>query len=376
MADEKNIIKTLDTPESEVEAESESSDRALLLESTEENQDVSEIISKLSGQQKVAAILVAMGKDAASKLLQYFSKEDLHLLIGQAQALPNMRLEDFEILVNQFEDSFAKGVSLSEVGERFRQLIMDTLPSEQALEILNPQNKKITGLSIQRAMDGMTAEKIHAYIGSEHPQVIAYILSKLPQNISAELLLLQDIEMRANILHRQLRIKEITPATESLLESALLTIFTKNDGSSDSANYNQIASILNELNKSVIDETLEKLKVLTPEDIDSLKARIFIFEDIAKLSKKSCAILFNDMPIETTTLALRNTSEELKTIILDSLSPRSRRMVETELEAEDENITQIDIEKAHKTVAQAAIKLIERGAIQVQNETNDENSSI
>ncbi len=93
---------------------------------------VSGVIDTLSGPQKAAAILVAIGRPSASRLLKHFNAEDLRKLAGHARTLEPISPLDFEHLVKQFEDSFAEGAPVSEAAQRFEGLLREALPQDEA----------------------------------------------------------------------------------------------------------------------------------------------------------------------------------------------------------------------------------------------------
>lgn len=66
------------------------------------------LVDTLTGPQKAAAILVAIGRPAASRLLKHFNAEDLRKLAGHARTLEPISPLDFEQLVKQFEDPLPK----------------------------------------------------------------------------------------------------------------------------------------------------------------------------------------------------------------------------------------------------------------------------
>lgn len=73
------------------------------------------LVDTLTGPQKAAAILVAIGRPAAARLLKHFNAEDLRKLAGHARTLEPISPLDFEHLVKQFEDPLPKA-------RRFRKL--------------------------------------------------------------------------------------------------------------------------------------------------------------------------------------------------------------------------------------------------------------
>ncbi|CAM1630486.1 MULTISPECIES: flagellar motor switch protein FliG [Bartonella] len=324
----------------------------------------SSVIDSLTGQQKVAALLVAMGKPAAAKILKHFSPDDLRRLSGQAHTLPNISLADFDILVHQFEDAFAEGVSFSQAGERFDNLVQETLPEDEAAKILDPNaTPAIPEESLWEIMGKMSAEELQDHLSQEHPQVIAYIVSKLPSDLAAKLLLLQTMAERGDIIFRTLHLRSVMPIVDELLDKALRPELMQKNETADQSHYGEIANILNQLDKSEIDEMLASLDGLDPEDLEKIKSKLFVFEDIPRLSARARLLLFDDIPADVIITALRNADKETTETILGSLSQRSRRMVEAELKSPNDMITQADITNARRTIAQQAIKLSSEGKI-------------
>ena len=68
--------------------------------------------------QKAAAILVAMGKPSASKLLKFFKQEELKALIEGARLLRTIDQSDLEKIVAEFEAEFTEGAGLLDSADR------------------------------------------------------------------------------------------------------------------------------------------------------------------------------------------------------------------------------------------------------------------
>src|SRR5690606_40563242 len=71
----------------------------------------------LTRPQKAAAILVAMGKPSASRLLKFFKQEELKSLIEGARMLRTIPQADLERIVAEFEAEFTEGAGLIRSGE-------------------------------------------------------------------------------------------------------------------------------------------------------------------------------------------------------------------------------------------------------------------
>lgn len=327
-------------------------------ETTSEKPKTSSVIDNLTGQQKVAALLVAMGKPAAAKVLKHFSPEDLRRLSGQAHTLPNITPDDFDILVRQFEDAFAEGASFSQAGERFDTLVQETLPEDEAAKVLDPNATPALPLeSLWDIMGKMSAEELQNYLSQEHPQVLAYIISRLPSDLAAKLLLAQTMAIRGDVIRRTLHLRAVLPVVDEILDQALRPLFSQKGDAAEQSHYGEVATILNQLDKSDVDEMLASLDGLDPDDLEKIKSKLFVFDDIPRLTARARLLLFDDIPTDVIITALRGADKNIVDVILSSLSQRSRRMVEAELKSPNDVLTQVDITNARRTIAQDAIKL-------------------
>src|SRR5690348_9984817 len=67
----------------------------------------------LSGTEKVAVLLLALGKDRSAKLLKKFDPEELKQLTRSAADLRPVRMSDLETLVEEFAQTFSSGVGFA-----------------------------------------------------------------------------------------------------------------------------------------------------------------------------------------------------------------------------------------------------------------------
>ena len=66
----------------------------------------------LTQAEKAAAVLLAMGKGVAGRLLKYFTQAELQTIISSAQALRAIPPDELLGLVAEFEDLFTEGAGL------------------------------------------------------------------------------------------------------------------------------------------------------------------------------------------------------------------------------------------------------------------------
>jgi len=323
------------------------------------------LVDTLTGPQKAAAILVAIGRPAAARLLKHFNAEDLRKLAGHARTLEPISPLDFEHLVKQFEDSFVEGAPVSEAAQRFEGLLREALPQEEVDAVLEDRvQPQLVQESVWVQLARLPVESLQAYLTDQHPQIIAYIVSKLPSDLAARLFVVLPPQLRNAVVQRSLHIGNVAPAAAELLEDVLRRdLLGRSDSGPVKAHHGQIANIFNQLDRSEMEELMASLEDLNRDDLNRIKAKLFTFEDIERLSQRARLLLFDEVQTEQIATALRGADTRLQELVLSSLSTRGRRMVETELGAEQGNITAQNIADARRTIARIAIDLSERGII-------------
>ncbi len=337
--------------------------------SDQETPQSASAIQDLSGPEKVAALLVAIGRPSASRLLKHFTADDLRSLAGHARKLEPITPGDFEELVKQFENAFADGAPVSEAGMRFEGLLRETLSAEDASAVIeNRRPELLTQESVWDQLPRIPADVLHTYLVAQHPQVTAYVISRLPSDIAAKLLIRFSAPERSAIIQRTLHIRKVGPSISAMLETLLQREVTgKDNTSAQKSHHGTIANIINQLEKSEIDELLAGLTDLGVDDLAKIKAKLFTFEDIARISQRARLVLFDEIQTDVVTTALHGCEPQLQELILQSLSTRGRRMVETELSSQT-NINANAVTEARRVIARTAIGLADRGDLKLDAE--------
>lgn len=323
----------------------------------------------LTQPQKAAAILVAMGKPAAGRLLKYFKQEELKRLIEGARQLRRIPQGDLERIVEEFEAEFAEGVGLLDSADQMDTILSETLSTEEIDAIMAPKQEKAAPAEEQPVwptVEKLEPARVAAFLEQEHPQAAAFVLTRLDNAAAAAVLVALPKPARAEIVKRMLAIGKPPPAAEKLIERQIRQRLLAESATRDtSTGQTRVASVLNELDKGELDELLGDLEKSGAPDLDKVKARLFAFDDIVLLDQRSRVALFDGIAADMVTLALRGAPAELAEAVLSAIGARSRRMIESELASGADGVPQDSILRARKSIASSAIRLANEGAIEL-----------
>jgi flagellar motor switch protein FliG len=327
----------------------------------------------LHGPDRAAALLLAMGKPVASRLLKRMDSAELKEIARAASALGTISATDLEHLIEEFAGEFAAGMSLMGTADEVEKLLTGILPGEQISDIMADVlgQKTTTTSGVWERASQIAEAPLAEFLASEHPQTSALILTKMRSDAAANVLGKMPPELRHKLMRRMMSLKPVTPAALRILESsmhdALLTTLGRN-AASDA--YLRMADILNRMEPDQTDGILAAIEEGRPDVAKALRRLLFRFEDLTKLPPKALATIFDQIPAEQVVQALRGVEGELLEMVLSSIATRSRRMVEHELQSEGE-VDPRAVSEARRRVSDRAMELISKGEIQLNASENE-----
>lgn len=321
----------------------------------------------LSQADKAAAVLLAMGKGVAGKLLKYFTQAELQTIIASAQTLRTIPPDELTELVNEFEDLFTEGTGLMDNAKAIEGILEEGLTPEEVDGLLGRSTAfQAYEASIWERLQDADPDFISKFLMREHPQTVAYILSMLPSSFGAKVLLKLPESRRADIMNRTVNLKNVSPKAAQIIENRVQDLIAEIEAERTSNGSTKVAELMNELDKPEVDTLLSSLESISKESVNKVRPKIFLFEDLLSMPQRSRVMLLNDISAEILTMALRGAPNEIKECVLAAISPRQRRMIESDLQAGTAGVNPREIAIARRAVAQEAIRLANLGQIQLK----------
>lgn len=323
--------------------------------------------SDLTRSQKAAAILVAMGKPSAGKLLKFFKPEELKSLMEAARSLKTIPQSELEKIVAEFEDEFAEGAGLLDSNEQMRGILSEAMTPDEMNALMEDGTPAPVGEEappIWPQLEALPPERLAGLVQAEHPQTIAMILTNIAPQAAAGAVAQLPKNVRGEAVKRMIALGPVPEKARSIVENQLRARLEDKSAVKDtSAGQVRVAGVLNELDKDLLDEVMEDVQAAGATDLEALRSRLFSFEDIVMLDQRGRVSLFDNLPADLVTTALRGASPELVEAILGALGARSRRMIEAELKDTTITVPADEVNKARKNIASTAIRLSNEGAI-------------
>ncbi len=329
---------------------------------TETHVSVPSAQRKLTGTEKAAAILLAVGKENASKILAQLDDEEIRTIARSASdlgAIPQSALDDIaeEFVIKVTVDGGLRGSS-----EHVERLLEEIMSPQQVKQIMADVRARMNEAVWPRLVE-LPAHLLAQFLNKEHPQVITYVLSKASAGLSAEVVALFPNHLRNEVMRRMLTNKLVTQQSLRLLEQVLRDeLLLKVAKTTGQDTHERVAKIVNKLSKKEMEEVLDSIGASRPKAAETVRALLFTFDDIRKLPPKTRVALFESIEADKLVPALSGADAEMKEFILSSVPSRTRRVIEQDLAAAPP-LTEKEVEKARREIADFALQLADQGAI-------------
>ncbi len=317
----------------------------------------------MNGAEKVAALLLGMGKPLASRLLKHFDAVELKLITRAAAALGAIPIDTLETLVEELASQFSNGIDLLGSAAEVEHLLGSVLPPDQVADIMSDalgSSNSSTWVRLSEVPEATLAD----YVAGEHAQTAALILSRLTPAAAARTLALLPAAQSADLTRRMLTLRHVSEPTIRILETKLrddLLINAKGDAGGSV--HTRMADILNRMETDQMEHVLNTLAETRPDDAAALRAKLFVFADVVKLSAKGRSVLFDKVPTETVVLALQGTEAEFRDTVLSAIGARARRLIENELK--NASASAKEVGAARRSIATTVLEMAGRGEIEI-----------
>ena len=183
-------------------------------------------------------------------------------------------------------------------------------------------------------MRKMDPSQIISFIKDEHPQIIAIVLAYLPSDLASNVLASMQEEVQGTVAERIGMMGRVNPdavrLVEGILQRKMSNVLVTTE-SSYIGGIDPLISIIQRTDRQTEKILLEAIEERDPKLAETIRANLFLFEDVAKIDDRSLQVVLRGQP-QDLAMSLKRVSEEVHEKVLGNLSRRAAQMLEEELE--------------------------------------------
>ena len=289
---------------------------------------------KLSGPQKTAILFLCLGEKRGSALLQRLDDLEIQQVTRAMSGLGSISSETVEQVMSDFVDDITNGGGVVGSFSVAENMLRSLLPGEQVDGILKDIRGPLKERDLWARFGALSENVIANYLKNEHEQTVAAILSNVKTDVAAKVLPLLGADKMNDVVERMIRMEAVPHHMMAQIEESLQADIM-NAGAQPTVNeqHQRMADLFNKLDRVAFDAMATALTASVPDSFEAIKAKMFTFEDLAKLEPMDLTKVMRNMPGNTLPTALKGASQDTREAFLAALPQRSRDMLQDEMQA-------------------------------------------
>lgn len=328
----------------------------------------------LNKTQKLAALLVMLGPDSAGQILKQFQPREIESISREMARFSLItREQQQDILADFSEVAVAASTSISAGMDVTRSTLEKAIGSFKASDVLGRVAPSRPQVGAMQDIAEMDPRHIVNLIRDEQTQTIAFVVSFLSPEKAAQVLGLLRVDQRDQVIERLAMLAptpiEVTEKVVAVLNAKLGVKQTR--ALTQTGGVTPAADILNAMDKNVSRELLAKIETRNQELCQSIRKKMFTFEDLLLLNAQSIQRIMRETDMRDLTIALKKASEPLKKLMLSNISRRAAETVQEEM-AFMGHVKLRDVEAAQFRIIDAVRKLEAEGEIDLDEARSSE----
>ena len=329
--------------------------------------------NELSGVQKAAILLIALGPEKSAKIFKHLKDEEIEELTLEIANTRSVTPQIKEEVIGEFYQICLAQQYIAEGGIGYaKELLEQSFGAEKASDVISrlTASLQVKPFEFVRKTD---ASQLLNFIQDEHPQTIALILSYLNPAQAAQIIGALPPDRQADVAKRIAMMDRTSPdvikEVERVLESKISSLV--NQDYTIIGGVDSVVEILNTVDRGTEKHIMETLEVDEPELADEIRKKMFVFEDILLLDDRAIQRVLRDVDNSDLSMALKGANEQVQAAIFKNMSSRLASMIKEDMEFMGP-VRMKDVEEAQQKIVNIIRKLEDSAEIVISRGGGDE----
>jgi len=326
--------------------------------------------SKLSGPEKAAVILLALGEEHAT-IWSQLDDEEIKEISQAMSALGTISSNAVEQILVEFVSGLSGTGAIMGSFEGTQRLLSTFLPAEK-VETLMEEIRGPAGRTMWDKLANVNEAVLANYFKNEYPQTVAVVLSKIKSEHAARVLAALPEDFALECVQRMLRMEPVQREILDKIEQTLRTEFMSNLArTSKRDSHEMMADIFNNFDRQTENRFIAALEERNRESAERIRALMFVFEDLSKLDPGGVQTLLRGTDKGQLALALKGASDSLREMFFSNMSERAAKIMREDMDSMGP-VRLKDVDQAQMAMVQVAKDLAAKGEIMLAGSGGDD----
>ena len=328
-------------------------------------------INQLRGTDKVAALLLAIGEEGASKVFANLEHTEIRDISHAMSNLGVVSPDVIDKLCLEFVRKLSSASSILGSHDTTERMLGKLMDKDSVLSIMDEIRGPV-GRTMWDKLGNVSENVLAHFLKNEYPQTVAVVLSKIRQEHAAKVLAELPDNFALEVMMRMLRLEPVNKEVLDDIEKTLRGEFMTNLANRQKRDMHEIlAEIFNHMDRSSENKLLGMLEERNLESAQNIRNLMFTFEDLGSLDNNSMQALIRTIDKDKLAIALKGISEDLGNKFFGNMSMRASKLLRDEIDNQGP-VRLRDVEEAQTEIVKVAKDMANKGEIIISEGAADE----
>jgi len=331
-------------------------------------------VTKLSGTQKAAIILMNMDQLRAADVMKQFTDAEAEGIAAEIVRLRQVDSIVAERTIVEFHDLTIRGGWNSRGGKDFAAGLLEaSFGSERATGVMSRITSSMAGKSFD-FLDTAEPSQVLTLLDGELPQTIALVLAHMRPEQASPVIADLEVSMRTDVAQCIATMGTAAPEAVRVVADTLRVragAVVNREQAEVVGGVQPLVEIINRADISTERALLEALDERDPELAEEIRSRMLTFADVVKLERKDVQQVLRGIDVTVLSVAMKGSTEAVIEVIRTNLSERNREILDDEIQSLGP-VRASQVEEARAEIVRAIRDLEAQGVITVQRGDEDE----
>jgi flagellar motor switch protein FliG len=329
----------------------------------------------LSGTRKAAILLSVLGEDAAAPILRNLPDEDLERITEEVVHMGQVPMEATLQVLEEYQEMISVQEFAAMGGQDVAvRLLVKAFGENGARNMVDRLTQSDEAKSLRlETLKKADPQQLARFLVGENSQTKALVLGHLDAKQASALLMKLEPEVRADCVRRLANLGNFSPEIAAKVSTVLnRRLRSAGDQTRKSGNGSRnIAELMNRLDPVTAREILDNIEREEPKLAISIRDLMFTFDNFLEVPEQEMRELMSSLDKKTLMIALKGTSEDVRSHFYRTMSSRAVEMMKEDSEVMGP-VRSKEVAKAQAEVVAIARKLESEGKIVLKSEGDDE----
>ena len=325
---------------------------------------------KLSGSEKAAVVLLALGEDHQD-LWSQLDEEEIKEISQAMSSLGTVSANVVEALLVEFVSGLSSTGAIMGSYEQTQRLLSSFMRGDK-VDSLMEEIRGPAGRTMWDKLGNVNEAVLANYLKNEYPQTVAVVLSKIKGEHASRVLAALPEDFALECVNRMLRMEPVQREILDKIEQTLRTEFMSNLArTSKRDSHEMMAEIFNNFDRQTEARFIAALEERNREAAERIRALMFVFEDLSKLDPGGVQTLLRAVEKDSLGLALKGSSDSLRELFFSNMSERAAKIMREDMESMGP-VRLKDVDAAQMAMVQVAKDLAAKGEFMLAGSGGDD----